>query len=264
MKFFLEKLANCRDAVSAAGCVQKISQICATGVVTIAFAVAAQAASGQASYAVSNASPARTETALQTLDASAFEIVAERNIFNANRSGGQVRVSSSRRPTRIETFTLVGTMAYEKGVFAFFEGSSSELSKVLKSNGVIAGHKLVDILANSVKLEADGKQFELPIGLQMRREDEGTWHMAEASVRSGGESANYVSNRESESNGRSSRSSRSDSGRYDYSSRRRGGTDSGSSNRNDRAEPTSQPGTTNSGLSEAEILKRLQERREKE
>ena len=38
----------------------------------------------------------------QGFDESAFRIVAERNIFNANRSGGQVRLSSSRRPARSE------------------------------------------------------------------------------------------------------------------------------------------------------------------
>lgn len=108
------------------------------------------------------------------LDESAFRIVSERNIFNANRSGGQVRLSSRRAP-RVESFTLVGTLAYEKGAFAFFEGSSSELTKVLKPDGIIAGHKLVDILADGVKLEADGQITDLAVGAAMRREDEGAW-----------------------------------------------------------------------------------------
>jgi len=114
------------------------------------------------------------------LDDSAFRIVAERNIFNANRSGGQVRLSSLRHPARIESFTLVGTMAYEKGAFAFFSGSSSEFSKVVETSGVIAGHKVVDVLANGVKLEADGRILELPIGSAMRRKTRarGSWAKA--------------------------------------------------------------------------------------
>jgi len=144
--------------------------------------------------------PPRT-TGTQGFDESAFRIVAERNIFNANRSGGQVRLSSSRRPTRVDSFTLVGTMAYEKGAFAFFNGSSSEFSKVLRTGGVIAGHKIVDVLAGGVKLEADGKILDLPVGSAMRREDEGTWHLSETAASNTG--TTYASNREDDHSGRS-------------------------------------------------------------
>ena len=75
------------------------------------------------------------------LEEADFRIVSERNIFNANRSGGQVRLAT-RRPARVESFTLVGTMAYEKGTFAFFEGSSSEFTKAVKADGVTAATRL--------------------------------------------------------------------------------------------------------------------------
>lgn len=120
----------------------------------------------------------RVEAVAPQMDDSAFRIIAERNIFNANRSGGLVR-APSRRPGVVEFFTLVGTMAYQKGTFAFFQGSSSELTKVIKTNDVIAGQKLVAIDPNGVKLEADGKDVELPVGSQMRREDQGAWQVAE-------------------------------------------------------------------------------------
>jgi hypothetical protein len=174
--------------------------------------------------------PSRDGSASSRQDDSAFRIVSERNIFNANRSGGQVRLST-RRPTRVESFALVGTMAYEKGAFAFFEGSSSEFTKVLKTDGVIAGHKLVDILADAVKLEADGKILELPIGSAMRREDEGTWHPGESVAGSASFSA----------------TSSRDGSASDHSSR------SGSA-------PTSSALSVN----QSEILKRLMERREKD
>jgi len=201
-------------------------------------------------------------SAPQKLDESAFGIVSERNIFNANRSGGQVRVASSRRAPRVETFTLVGTMAYEKGVFAFFEGSSSEFSKVLKANSVIAGHKVMDIMSDAVKLEADGKEIDLPVGSQMRREDEGTWHVAAVTASGGGgETASSSSSRSGESSSRPSRSSR-DSGRSgDSSSRRRGESNS---SRNDNAESTNRSAATISEETQKEIEKRLMERREKD
>lgn len=196
-----------------------------------------------------NATPSRAESMPQKLDEAAFRIIAERNIFNAERIG-IVRIASSRR-TRVESFKLVGTMAYAKGAFAFFEGSSSELTKVVQPDGVIAGHKLVDILTDGVKLEADGKIVEVSIGSAMRREDEGTWRLGEAVASSA--SSSYVSNRESSrDNGDSNRSSRS----------RRGDSDSERGNGSE----SNRPATTSpvSAADQSEILKRLMERREKE
>ncbi len=204
------------------------------------------------------------------MEDSAFRIVAERNIFNANRSGGQVRLSSSQRPARVESFTLVGTMAYEKGAYAFFAGSSSEFSKVIKTTGVIAGHKVVDVLANSVKLEADGKITDLPIGSAMRREDEGAWKLGDAVAGSG---ASYASTREDD---RSSRSGRDSGGRFSRSSRAESASEAAAISSNssaDQSDSRKQDKQDNKDLKkelkldskmESEILKRLMERREKE
>lgn len=211
-------------------------------------------------------SPATAAAAPQKQDEAAFRIIGDRNIFNANRSGGRVTTASTRRPARIETVTLVGTMAYERGAFAFFDGSSSEYSKVLQASGVIAGHKLVDVLADGVKLEADGKQFELPVGSQLRREDAGAWLVAEASSGGAGSGSNYTSARTEERSGdassRNGRSSRSDSSRT-----RRSDSGSDTSARPATPTPTPAPAATPAEPSEAEkneILKRLKERREKE
>lgn len=197
----------------------------------------------------------------QKLDEAAFRIIAERNIFNANRSGGRVQLAT-RRPARIETVTLVGTMAYERGTFAFFDGSSSEFSKVIQANGVIAGHKLVNVRTAGVTLEADGKQFELPVGSQLRREDAGAWLVTEATGSSAGSSGAALARTEERSSdsGRNGRTSRNDSGR----SRR---SDSGGESGARPATPAPAPAATPTQPSEAEkndILKRLQERREKE
>jgi len=193
-------------------------------------------------------------------DESAFRIIAERNIFNANRSGGQVRISSSRRPTRVESFTLVGTMAYEKGAFAFFDGSSSEFSKVVRSGGVIAGYKIADVLANGVKLEGDGKTFELPVGSAMRREDAGTWHLGEGLA---GTASSYASTRSP-----TSRSSRGDSSNHSSRSSRPESTSTTdpseifNQEKQDRKEYKKE--LKLDSKAESEILKRLMERREKE
>jgi hypothetical protein len=166
-----------------------------------------------------------------------------------------VRSTNTRRPARVESFALVGTMVYEKGTFAFFEGNSSEFTKALKANGIIAGYKVVDILANAVKLEIDGKITEMPIGSGMRREDQGTWKVVEVVV----VQTSYNSGGIGESNGRESNGRESRSGRS-----RRG--DDGDSNRSRESSSASSTAssTASAGGDQSEVLKRLMERREKE
>jgi hypothetical protein len=80
---------------------------------------------------------------------------------------------------------LLGTLSYEKGSFAFFEGTSSEYRKVLKPAETIAGHKIVEIAPTHLRLEAGGREIELPVGMQMRREDDGDWTVSARSETSG-------------------------------------------------------------------------------
>jgi hypothetical protein len=73
----------------------------------------------------------------------------------------------------VDTFTLVGTLTYEKGPYAFFDGSSSEYRKVLETGKTIAGHKITAITGNTVRLALGTNAVELSVGMQMRREDSG-------------------------------------------------------------------------------------------
>jgi len=102
--------------------------------------------------------------------------ITERNIFDPNRfSHSSTRPYRTTRSTpSTPTFTLVGTMSYEKGMFAFFDGNNSDLRKVLyqsDSNG-IAGYIVAEITLAGVKLQtADKKQtVEMKIGEMMRQE----------------------------------------------------------------------------------------------
>jgi hypothetical protein len=71
----------------------------------------------------------------------------------------------------------VGTIAYEKGMFAFFDSSSPDFRKILEPAGEIAGYTVKEISPKSVKLEAGGKTVEMKIGGQMRREDNKPWEL---------------------------------------------------------------------------------------
>jgi hypothetical protein len=110
--------------------------------------------------------------------------ITDRNIFDPGRFSHTPGV---RRfvPTRINrsapAFSLVGTMSYEKGMFAFFDGNNYALRKVLyqSDSNSIAGFTVAEITLTGVKLQtADKKQtVQLKIGDTMRQEGS-SWQLA--------------------------------------------------------------------------------------
>jgi hypothetical protein len=122
--------------------------------------------------------PARSAT--NRLEFAAFRIITERNIFNARRSGRSGNANRETRPAaRVEAFTLVGILSYEKGPLAFFDGTSSEFKKALKPEETIAGYRVLDIAGNRVNLATGTNRIELSVGMQLRREDEGGWRVTD-------------------------------------------------------------------------------------
>ncbi len=117
------------------------------------------------------------------------QFVTDRNIFDPDRvphTGYTPRVRPSRvRPSRVSAaataFSLVGTMSYEKGLFAFFNGNNSDLKKVLPVNAAIQGYTVLQIRQGRVLLEsADKKErLELKVGDVMRQEG-GKWALSGA------------------------------------------------------------------------------------
>ncbi len=117
--------------------------------------------------------PAKTDYAY-------FKAVNDRNIFNPSRQPNRPDRSGpleARKVTKVEAFSLVGTLRYEKGDLAFFDGSSSEYRKGFKAGESLAGYKVVSVSDAAVRIEAKGTITELKIGSQMRREDEGEWKL---------------------------------------------------------------------------------------
>jgi len=119
-------------------------------------------------------------------DYAAFSrFITERNIFDPNRRAhytSQTRPKTPRtRSSSAPAFTLVGTMSYGKGLFAFFNGNNSDLKKALPVAESIAGYTVTEISHSRVTLEsADKKQkVEMKVGDLMRQEN-GKWEMAGA------------------------------------------------------------------------------------
>jgi hypothetical protein len=123
--------------------------------------------------------PTRLATNAPALDYSSFKIIADRNIFNPNRSARSARGGKTpRKQVKSETISLVGTLCSENGNLAFFDSSSSQYKKVLKPGGTIAGFTIKHIAPNYVTLESGGKVSELRVGMRIRREDEGEWRVS--------------------------------------------------------------------------------------
>jgi hypothetical protein len=133
-------------------------------------------------------------------DFSAFKIISERNIFDPNRRPVRDRLPPT--PRVVDSFALTGTMSYDRGIFAVFDGTSSDYHKLLGLNGKIAGYSVTEITHDHVKLTLGTNEIELKVGMQMRRSPDGKWSASEG----GGTSFAFNSN----SNNRFRDNSRSD------------------------------------------------------
>jgi hypothetical protein len=110
-------------------------------------------------------------------DYSSFSrFITARNIFDPGRYAHSSAARSTYHPRvsrSVPAFTLVGTMHYEKGMFAFFDGNNPDLRKVLheSDSDTIAGYTVAEITLAGVKLQsADKKQtVQLKIGDMMRQ-----------------------------------------------------------------------------------------------
>jgi hypothetical protein len=109
-----------------------------------------------------------------SLDPASFaRFISERNIFDPDR---RARVpGETRRPverpkgTVTPTLTLVGTMDYSRGRFAFFDGPAPEYRKTVGVDGNIAGYTLSQVRPSSVLLHPkEGADVELKLGTPLR------------------------------------------------------------------------------------------------
>ncbi|HTB85503.1 MAG TPA: hypothetical protein VK742_17785 [Candidatus Sulfotelmatobacter sp.] len=106
--------------------------------------------------------------------------IADRNIFDPNRYPHDQRSSVYRPKKKIsrngpQGVILVGTMAYEKGYFAFFNAGDSDLKKVVAAGGDITDYTVKNISATAVTLIGkDKKEYVMHIGDVMYQEG-GAW-----------------------------------------------------------------------------------------
>jgi hypothetical protein len=139
-----------------------------------------------AALTVAFAASAQTNGVPGPQDFAAFSrFITDRNIFDPNRQP-HFYTSTYRPHTTHHTHTsapglqLVGTMDYDKGRFAFFNGNSDDLKKVLAVGGTVAGFTVLEILPNQVRLVSADKKGQLTLNVgDGLRQDNGKWVLAE-------------------------------------------------------------------------------------
>jgi hypothetical protein len=145
-------------------------------------------------------------------DFSSFKIIADRNIFSANRSGRVASNGPVKKPTKVETFTLVGTVDYSKGRFAVFDGSSSSFRKTVTIGDSFAGFEIADVDLDHVTFTTtNGTQTVLNMGAQMRRVDDGEWTSGSGSTPSIAKSSSSSSSDDTETTTKSENNSETSS-----------------------------------------------------
>ena len=113
-----------------------------------------------------------------------FAIITQRNVFNANRNATPApapaaAVPKPARPPRVEAFALLGTMSSERGVVAFFDGTSSAYRKAAEPGDQLGSYTVAAIAHDRVTLKSGEHELCLPLRMQFRREDQGEWLLAE-------------------------------------------------------------------------------------
>jgi len=124
-----------------------------------------------------------------SLDYSSLNIIAQRNIFNPRRYPTRPGYVPRERPAasrQAENFALLGTMVYEKGPVAFFDGSNYSYRKATAPAETIGGFTVQEIQPDYVKLASGSNQIELHVGMELRRDGEGQWRVGQAAEPSGG------------------------------------------------------------------------------
>lgn len=146
----------------------------------LAFAVPGGGAAGAKPKVAAPAPPASAGPAVPSFDA--FRLIGDRNIFNPNRMSRSSRDAKDQKPPRIDTISFVGTMQYEKGLFAFFDSPDSKYRKALHEGEDLAEFKVKRITADHVQLTRDTREISLKMAEQLRRAKGGDWTVVGADV----------------------------------------------------------------------------------
>ena len=116
-----------------------------------------------------------------------FRLIQERNIFNPRRTARRAQSTERRESQRapaVEHISLLGTMSYEKGYFAFFEGSRQDFRKAAQPGDRVGPYRIAAIEQKSIKLVSGTNWVDLAVGKQLRRSEDGPWQVSDTPAQS--------------------------------------------------------------------------------
>jgi hypothetical protein len=95
----------------------------------------------------------------------------------------ETNTSVSNQPPKVEAFTVIGTGSYSGGAMAVFDGNNPTFKTSAHPGGKVGAFTLVAVDYDSVRLRADGREIDLSMDMQLRRENEGNWQLVELTER---------------------------------------------------------------------------------
>jgi len=105
-----------------------------------------------------------------------FRSIGERNIVDSSRLPRMTRGTAPTAPAPTDrVVTFVGTLQYEKGLFAFFDGNDPRYQKTIPIGDSIAGFTVAQIAPRSVSLTSNERILTLRLGESLRRSKGGDW-----------------------------------------------------------------------------------------
>lgn len=109
-----------------------------------------------------------------------FQMIAERNIFNANRQARDRTGATGAPkppPPKVDVISFAGTMIYNQGSYAFFDSNEPDFRKATKLGDSVAGFTLKAVQQSQISLVRSNDVVQLKIGEQLRREGTGDWQV---------------------------------------------------------------------------------------
>ena len=112
-----------------------------------------------------------------------YEIVAQRNIFDPNRSGSRRDRNSGENSGPVaDQVQLVGTWLTNRQVVAFIEGNRPGYTGTPSLGASFEGYRFADITTEHVVLVKGDNRIVWPVGQRIERNGKGEWHLAGASA----------------------------------------------------------------------------------
>jgi hypothetical protein len=81
------------------------------------------------------------------------------------------------RPAKVEAFALIGTGSYPGGAVACFDGNHAAFKTSAHAGEKIGDCTVAAVAFDHVKLRAGTREFDLPMAMQLRRENNGQWQL---------------------------------------------------------------------------------------